>query len=159
MCDDTSVSNRPHASLLTRCVASLPEGRPISLKSGKWCTIAFRIHPPGEGGLAPASSAWLNLKYHKLWTMLDSIWLKEDGLPPPNVYRVKTFLVKLQTPLIVWTHPAFLIYDEQHSFDRVFFYGEDSPEAYKAFIRGAGRKVEPRIAGPGGPAAKSRQHA
>ena len=34
-----------------------------------------------------------------------------------------------------WTHPAFLIYDEQHSSGEVCFHGEDNLEAYVAFIQ------------------------
>ncbi|KAI1792756.1 hypothetical protein LXA43DRAFT_1093398 [Ganoderma leucocontextum] len=109
----------------------------LSLKGGKWWTIPLRVCPPGEGGLAKARSGRLDVNHRQRWTEADrrSVWLKEDGLPPPNIHGDRGFLVKFQAPLVVWAHPAFLMYDRQHSFDEVFFYAEDSPEAYAAFMR------------------------
>ncbi|KAI1792760.1 hypothetical protein LXA43DRAFT_314595 [Ganoderma leucocontextum] len=107
----------------------------LSLKGGKWWTIPFRVCPPGEGGLAKARSGLLDMFHRQRWTDPDRLWLKEDDPPPPNIHGVKTFLVKFQAPLVAWAHPAFLMYDRQHSFDNVFFYAEDSPEVYAALMQ------------------------
>ncbi|KAI1792753.1 hypothetical protein LXA43DRAFT_314162 [Ganoderma leucocontextum] len=105
-----------------------------SFKGGRWCTIPFRLCPPGQGGLAKARSSRLDVNHPQPWTDADRTWPREDDPPPPNIHGDKAFLVKFQAPQVVWAYPAFLMYDRQHSFGEVFFSAEDRLEAYATFM-------------------------
>ncbi|PIL28923.1 hypothetical protein GSI_08970 [Ganoderma sinense ZZ0214-1] len=105
-----------------------------SLKGGRWCTIPFRVCPPGEGGQPKPRSTRLDVNHPQPWTDADRTWPHEDDPPPPNIHGDKAFLVKMQAPLVVWAYPAFLVYDRQHSFGEVFFSAQDGLEVYAEFM-------------------------
>ena len=129
-----SQTDVPHISACPK--ADWPTHKQVcrSLKGGHWCTIPFRVCPPGEGGLPKPRSTRLDVNHPRPWADADCTWPHEDDPPPPNIHGDKPFLVKMQAPLVVWAYTAFLVYDRQHSFGEVFFSAQDGLETYAAFM-------------------------